>query len=373
MWHRKMLIAAFFLILLAIPVIAFLPLWESGGRYPANALSPKPEALISGEYMEQLDAFLAERLPFRESMAEARARLALLEGRMEINGVFVGPERLMENLPEPSEEYTRQAVSLLNAFAGSRRNQEVLLMLVPTAAEIYPEDLPPFAQSFDQVRYIQSFYRELPGITCVDAYTPLSTGRSGPVFYRTDHCWTSYGAYQGYSALAKSLGYRAASWDLFNIEHAAHDYQGDLCRRTRLGDGLQDTVDLYTYAYSGVVEDVIRDNGKNTVTYPTIFFREELDSENKCQVFLGSEPGVLYIRTNLDNGKRLLLFKDSLAEPLMQFLPLHYEEITLVDLWSFHGRLEDYLNVFRYQQVLFLLDMTSLSKEVPFSAICMEE
>lgn len=366
MWYRKTLIAAFFIILLAVPAAIFLlPRQDTGAEMPVFSLS----ALLDGSYMEQTEDFFSERMILQDFQEKARAQLALLEGKREINGVFIGENRLMEKLAEPSRDYTGQCLEALDTFAERHRMQEVVLMLVPSASEFYPGDLPAFAQTFDQSQYIQDFYRELPRITCVDAYTPLAAGTGGPVFYRTDHHWTSYGAYLGYTALAKSLGYRAASWDLFNIEHAAHDFQGDLSLRTRLDTKWQDTIDLYTYAYSGVVEDVIRDNGKNTVTYPTIFFREALNWEDKCNVFLGYEPGVFHIRTNVGNGKRLLAFTDSLGDPLMQFLPLHYEEITLVDLWSFEGDLEDYLRIYRYQQVLFLLDMSSLSAGLPLTEV----
>lgn len=66
------------------------------------------------------------------------------------------------------------------------------------------------------------------------------------------------------------------------------------------------------------VTDVIRYSGKNKQTYSSIF-RENLEGKDKYTVFLGQNNGLVRIQTNVDNGKKLLVFKDSFANAAMQF------------------------------------------------------
>ena len=101
--------------------------------------------------------------------------------------------------------------------------------------------------------------------------------------------------------------------------------------------------------------------GKNTQTYSSIFFRENLEGKDKYTVFLGQNTPVVTINTNVKNGKKLIVFKDSYANSMMQFLTLHYEQITVVDLRYLNVPLSDYVDMNDYQQALFLYNVATFT------------
>lgn len=377
MKSKKILIALFFAAITLLPMLTFLlpkrNFSELENRQLAAAPEPTLESVQDRSFMEDAETFIADHMVFRDEFVAARTRVELASGKREIGGVYIGNNRLMENIGEPDPEITKKNAEAISAFAQKYASTlESSVMLVPTAVEFYPSEIPPFATAYDQTEYIQNFYKKLRGVNRVDAYTALASSASNgsrDIFYRTDHHWTSYGAYTGYTALAKSLGYKAATHDMFNIEHASHDFLGTLYSKAVYGTQWADNIDLYTYAPGNVVTDVVKYTGKNTQTYSTIFFRRNLEEKDQYTVFLGQNVPVVKIKTNVNNGKKLLLFKDSFANSLMQFLPLHYEEIALVDLRYLNEPLSEYLNVRNYQQALFLYNVGNFTDDSSLSKL----
>ena len=89
-------------------------------------------------------------------------------------------------------------------------------------------------------------------------------------------------------------------------------------------------------------------------------------------MFLGQNNGLIQIKPNVANGKKLIVFKDSFANSVMQFLTLHYEEIAIVDLRYMNVPLSEYLDLSEYDQALFLYNVgtftgdTSLKKVMAY-------
>lgn len=370
MKYKKLSIALFFGIIVLLPILTFLLPKQTISEVENRELAKPPKMtvdnLLSKKFMKDTESFLTDHMVFRTQFASAKTKFELAQGKKEVNGVFIGDKMLLENIPKADKEITDVNINAINKFAEKYAGKiETNMMIVPTAIEFYPSEIPPFATTVNQTQYIQDFYSRLENVSCVDAYAPLAAAAdSGYIFYRTDHHWTSYGAYIGYAAMGKTLGYKPATDDMFNIEHTTEDFLGTLYSKVLYGEKLNDKIDLYHYFSDGpVVKDVIRYTDKNTQTYPSIFFKENLQKKDKYTVFLGDNVPVVKIKTNTTNGKKIILFKDSFSHAMMQFLPLHYEEITLVDLRYLNRPLEEYVNLDEYQQALFVYNMNGIAND----------
>ena len=324
---------------------------------------------MNGDFSQDTEDFLQDQLILRERFTKMATGMELLAGNREIGGVYIGNSRLIGNTEVPDEKITQSNAAAISAFAEKYSGSlETSLMLVPTAQEFYASEIPLFAEPFDQTAYIQKVYQAVEGAACVDAYTSLAASPRD-IFYRTDYRWTSYGAYVGYTALAKTLGFKAVSHDMFNVEHVSHDFLGNLYARTLYGEQWEDSIDLYTFAPHSVVQDVVKNTGVNTETYSSIFFRDELEGRDAGDVFLGESYPLVTIRTSVGNGKKLILFRDSYADTMMQFLPLHYDEIVLVDLRHLNRPLSEYINLADYQQALFLYNVEDFTDDASISKV----
>ena len=131
------------------------------------------------------------------------------------------------------------------------------------------------------------------GISTVDCLSYLTGHSSEYVFYRTDHHWTSLGAYYAYCAAAKTLGYSAYALDQFNIETASSSFRGTLYSKTLDNGVTPDSIDYFHLASGGPkVKMTVFDGAKETV-YDSLYVRSYLDVKDKYSSFTGSNSPIV--------------------------------------------------------------------------------
>ena len=366
---KRILLALFFAVIFLFPIVSLIVPDETFSELENRTLKSAPtlsaETILDKSFMDDTETYMADHIVLRDEIAKAKSAIELAAGKRELGGVYVCSDKLVEHIDTPDKTVTAQNADAINAFAEKYKGKiDTTVMLVPTAETIYSSSLPMSAPYFDQTTYIKSFYDTLQNVNTVDAYAVLSAHQNEYIYYRTDHHWTSYGAYLGYTALAKSLNLKAATHDMFNIEHVANDFLGTLYSKALCHEDFADAIDLYTYSQGDPVSEVVRYMGKNTQTYSSLFFRENLEGKDKYTVFLGQNAPVVKINTNIKNGKKLIVFKDSYANSMMQFLTLHYEEIAVVDLRYLNVPLSEYqIDLNDYQQALFLYNVGTFTDD----------
>ena len=101
--------------------------------------------------------------------------------------------------------------------------------------------------------------------------------------------------------------------------------RGTLYSKVLLPDSVYDEVD---YCPDITIESADCDG---TVT-DSLYDLAALEKKDKYELFLGGNYAKAVLRTGVENGKHLLLIKDSFANSLVPFLCGDYETITMVDL-----------------------------------------
>ena len=105
-------------------------------------------------------------------------------------------------------------------------------MLVPTSQEIFDSKIPQYIGAISEKDFIDDTYDKLQGITPVDCRSYIVQHSNEYIYYRTDHHWTSLGAFYAYQSVAITLGYSAYQLNEFNIETVSEDFRGSLYSRT---------------------------------------------------------------------------------------------------------------------------------------------
>jgi hypothetical protein len=100
-------------------------------------------------------------------------------------------------------------------------------------------------------------------------------------------------------------------------------------------------------------------DGKETISYDSIFFSDYLDKKDKYAYFLGTNQPTVTIYGKNKNGPKLLLFKDSYSHCMAPMLLEHYSQITLADLRYMNKQLDFYFDIDNYDETLFLLSTDS--------------
>lgn len=270
--------------------------------------------VIEGSVSEQLDRYATERVPFRNACRQAWgiAQLALLQH--ESHGVVLCRDGSLSARITPNEDVLSRnlaALSRIERILGGT----LTLAVAPTRIEARQEVLP---SHFD----IPSGDALLPS----NAVT-FSDYRTDAAWYRTDHHWTSEGAYLAYVRLGEHLGYTPFERDAFAKEDVCDTFFGTSAARAGFPFIEPDTITLWRY--TGDEALTVTRNGE-PAAFPSLYDRTQLDAGDPYAVFLGGNCGILEISEGeTDTRPTLLVIRDSFASPVLPFLARHYRIIAV--------------------------------------------
>ena len=222
---------------------------------------------------------------------------------------------------------------------GEAAHGQVLLGLIPSAAEVWKDRLPQGAPSFDQAAFIQNA-AEKTGLPTVDLLGALTEHAGEPIYYRTDHHWTTRGAFYGANALLTALGKESLKEIDFTPEVASMDFNGTLYSTSGIHWLAPDTIEYW------VSEDDLRvTSWKSSKEEPgRLYDRSYLEHKDKYSSFLGgNQPLCVLENPAITDGSKLLLIRDSYSDSLAPFLAQRFSEVHLVDLRYYHTSVADYM------------------------------
>lgn len=313
-------------------------------------------SLVSGRFTGAVEEYCSDQFAFRDRWISLKARLELLQGKKENNGIFLcDGDRLLEPLVEPPEEELARKTGFINHFA-AKTDTEVALALIPTASGVYPELLPSGADNVDQDALINHIY-SLAEVKTADLLSALRAEKDEYVFYRTDHHWTSLGAYYGYRSLGETLGYTPRELEEFYPTVVSNSFWGTSYSFSGFFWLRQpDSISIYADEPPGLTVDRI----DGSISVPgSLYVPEMLDTKDQYRFFLGGNCPRIVIRTGNRGLPSLLILRDSFADSLVPFLTEHYSSIHLLDLRYYRDSVARYVEENDIDSVLVLYSLST--------------
>ncbi len=336
---------------------------ENENRYLAEFPSVSLEKIKSGEYMSGLESYLADHFPFRDFFMGVKTKAEMSAGKREINGIYIAKDGyLIEEYEKP--ENTERIGKILGSFAKELEGQEVdvRLMLVPTAVCIYEEKLPEYAPVRDQMETAEIIYG-ISGINPVDCSKDLLAYKAkGELYYKTDHHWTTLGAYAGYTAYCREKGMDAVSLEEMTAQTAAEDFRGTVYSKAGDYGREGDPITIYTNPADKLTVEYM-DTGETTESLYNLEYAEEKD---KYSLFLDNLHSLIEITNeNADSGRELVLIKDSYANSMVPFLVRHYKKIYVFDTRYYKQGVSEFIKEQPgVTDVLLLYNMNTLDSDL---------
>lgn len=377
--YKKIMVALFAVFLTGMPILTLVFLSpeekafsENENRYLAGFPEYNFESYKNEEFMEGFDDWISDRFFGREDWIVMKNTSNKLLGKTENNGVFVNNGMMMQKWDGYDEAVYQKNLDAINGFLERHGEIPTYFMLVPNAQEIYKENVPKFAEIGDQKEFIENFYGSLKNITgTIDVYSDLAANKDSYIYYRTDHHWTSYGAYLAYIAAGKELGYEGINLDKFSVEHASDSFKGTLYSRTLDSSVKLDTMDYYTLTDNepevkvSVFDEYDSKTGNITFKeYDSMYFREYLDTKDKYSSFLGQNSPIVTVENeNAKSDKSLLIIKDSYAHSVVPFLTKEYKKVTMLDLRYIRTDFQTMARLEDYDGLLFLYNVITFSED----------
>jgi hypothetical protein len=352
---RKIAAAVFFGLMLLFPVLTFALPYQSFSEVENRYLSEFPalsvQTIANRQFMDGFEDYASDHFVGRDTWVAAKGYSEYLLGKRENNGVFLCDDALIERLEEPNEGYTRKNIEGILAFSQTY-GIKPFVMLIPSASDIQKEKLPKDAQTWDQKGYIDEIYEQLAAnVKTIDAYGTLLDHKDEYIYYKTDHHWTTLGAWLVSQTASEAMGFDALDIDAI-APIISDQFYGTLYSKAGFRSISADEMHAYEFRSGRTVTCTVNDGEKVTTT-ASPYFPENLQKKDKYTYFLGENQPCVTLETNAGTGRKLLIFKDSYAHSFAPLLVDAYDEITLVDL-RYTQDYEKYANPAEYDDVLMM-------------------
>lgn len=324
------------------------------------------ERLKDGEFSADIDTYINDQFIGRDNFVMFKSDIERLLGKKENNGVYFGSNGyLFEKYNGIDEEIVSKNINAINSFV-NKTKLNTTFALIPNSSEIYKEYLPNYVDESqtDVLDYVHNNISS--NINLLNSKDILTKHKSEYIYYKTDHHYTTLGAYYIYEQLGKEMGYTPLSKDDFTIEKVSDSFEGTYYSK---GNNKFLPKDEMYYFLSGIEDNVKLSYNYNTKETDTFYNRDYLSKKDKYASFLDNNNPIIEISTGIKNGKSLLVFKDSYAHCLIPFLANHYENIVVLDLRYFNTPIEDMLEKYDFDNCLLLYNVNTFNSDSTISKI----
>lgn len=365
--YKIITVAAFFLLLVVLPVLTFVtmpsdpePFSENENRRLAKFPNVSYETFKNEKLMTGIEEWFSDRFFGREQWIKLRNGTERIEGKTDINGVYTDSDRMMQIWKGFDSSHTDKNLKAMNKFAALFPDKQMYFLLAPTSQEVYSDLFPASAPIGSQSEYLEYCRNGLDSIQVINVMPTMKLHANDYIYYRTDHHWTSFGAYLAYYDTAKVMGFKPSELSDFDIEHASGDFRGTLYSKTLDDSITPDIIDYYHFRTDRDIKLTVND-GSEIKEYDSLYFRDYLEVKDKYSSFLGPNMPYISIETGIE-GPSLLMFKDSYAHELIPFLTAHFGRIDILDLRLINNGYSNYVDVNDYDTVMFVYNAITFSE-----------
>lgn len=322
--------------------------------------TPTVETVLSGEFMSDFETYTTDQFPGRDAWVDLKARTEKAMGKQENNSVyFCKEDTLITRFDTPDAQNVANNLSYVDQFA-QKAGVPVYFSLIPGAAEIWSDRLPEGAPNASQKAVIDQAASTLKNALVYDTYSVMDAHSDEDIYYRTDHHWTSLGAYYGYTALMDALGMEAVPLSNYTKTTVSDSFYGTIFSSSGVRWVRPDCIDTYVPADGITVTSHTYDNKGNPVEeerplYDTSF----LSVKDKYSMFLGGNQPLAVVRTPHTDAPKLLIVRDSYTDSLVPFLTAHFSEIHLVDPRYYKLSVADYIQENGIDEALVLYSVSN--------------
>lgn len=312
------------------------------------------ETLASGKFLRDVNSYFSDQFPYRDVWVGLKGAVETVSGKGENNGILLSASGHLARRKFSMKTVDHERTVASDAYdpthvqrscEGINRAQENLQ--VPFFVMLTGRNVDVEGEAFDYPREMSdTLQAEIshamsPEIQTVDT-VPLLRERAEAgeaVYYKTDHHWTTRGAYYAYVETMKVMGRsdEVLPQEAFEVRTVSTTFYGSLWSAAGMRWVRPDEVELWIRGNENDFSVVI--DGRSARG----FYEEKwLSKKDHYSVFLdGTHDVVTITRKDGKPRQRLLLIKDSFANSLAPFLAQHFD-LVLLNLSSTR---QDFTNV----------------------------
>lgn len=348
------------LVLFVLGTVAVLVIYpkQTYSAAERRRLADKPElsfeSALDGSFEEELETYLLDHFPFRETLRSLKAHFAgnvLLQ--KENNGIYIAEghaSKLEYPLNETGVEKAAEMVLFLKASYFPEN--KVFYTVIPDKNYFLAEK-----NGYPYMDYERLLELLNTGLGDEIQYIDILPALTIDSYYKTDAHWRQECIGGAAALLYEGLGCQNAEFDIDNYEQGSiENFYGVYRGQAALPFPAEEIIYLTNEAIDcAEVYDAESDSIKPIYQTELVSNEKSLDAYD---IYLGGARAVLTINNpsfdvSREGGKRLIIFRDSFGSSLAPLLLEQYSEIVLVDLrYISAGRIGEYVD-FEDADILF--------------------
>lgn len=334
---------------------------EQENRYMAKFPKFTFENLVSGKYSEELNDYINDHFVFRNAWLKTKSFTELALGKKENNGVYIGKDVFLFEKFEFGEEELKNVKSTLKSMNNltNKIDIPIYFALVPNSIYINSDKLPDNVEVDNQEEIIDKIYENTQNTINIDTVDILKENKENYIYFKTDHHFTSDGAYLVYLKFCEKANISPVTLENYERKCISEEFLGTFDSKAQIPNQEKDKIYVYMNDNNRTVKSAIYDNKETN----KIYNEEYLSKKDKYSYFLNGNNSKVAIKTNIQNGKKLLLIKDSYSHIMAQFLCQNFEELHFIDPRYYTGNLNDYIEENDITDILFLYNVSTFVED----------
>ena len=339
---------------------------SSEKRYLQKFPDANVEKVLSGDFGSEFETFFADQFPQRNTWVGLNAYTALAEGNNGASGVYNCKNGYLINKPVSTENNLDKNIGAVVDFAKTI-DAPTTVMLVPSTGYIADDVLPTFHDKYnddeDISKISSTLSKEKIGFVDLRERFKSEYKNGSQLYYKTDHHWTTKGAYTGYQELCKALGITPID-DSTLKKDSYPDFYGTTYSSSGFWLTPPDNIEIWNNPKNSDRNISVKiTEGANIKTSGSMYFTDHLKEDDKYPVFIDGNHALTEItNSNAKNGT-ILLIKDSFSHSLAPFLAENYSKVVLVDLRYYKESVSDLVTTYNPEQVVVLYGIDNLATD----------
>ncbi|MGI5887890.1 MAG: DHHW family protein [Oscillospiraceae bacterium] len=350
--HPLFLITAVFLI--AVSLIDVIEpdreFSEAENKYLEQRPSISWNEVVSGHFETEYEEYIADQFLMRDTWIDMKSASETALLKIENNGIAYGKDGYL--FPKFTGYDSRILDANMSAIssAAERYSGKITFCVVPSGYAVMQDKLPAGFPSVDQDELISEMYSRCEDAQCIDLLEPLRSESGSYIWYRTDHHWTTYGAYIGYEEICRAWGIEPVSYDSLSLSTCSGFYGTSYYKCKKLG-AESDVIIWPEVDATAVIGGETKDS---------LYDLSMLEGRDKYAMFLWNNNARMDITSNEPGASgRILVIKDSFANELVPYLCFNYSEITVIDPRYYQGDYQELLSE-DWDQILVLYNAETI-------------
>ncbi len=319
-------------------------------------------ALANNSWMVDYESYVKDQFAFRDMWIDAKSLSETALLKTENNDILFGSDNYLFTKAwslNDERRYENNVYALVSM--AEHLGESANIMIVPSSSNILSEKLPQNAPMRSENEYMDDIYAQLgsTGANTIDVRGVLNEHDEEYIYYRTDHHWTSEGAFLAYEQFAKTQ-----ALPVFNTSSpktTVEDFFGTHYSKARNFNVVPDVITYYDID-SNLSVLRIDESGEQYYEDGPVYDVPKFETRDKYAAFLRGNNGYSLL-SGTGEGK-ILVVKDSYANSFIPYLTASYEEIGIVDFRDNRQTVYEIMEQEGYEEILFLYSFDAFTTDL---------